>query len=86
MVSFVDYLPLFFTCFNKMTPLHVTLPSIQVIGSPPNSWTHLTAALAHVSVTLNPPTSANWIPANTWTDVIHPEVLRQCDELDGVSS
>ena len=28
--------------------------------------------------------SSDFIAASTWTNVIHPEVLRQCDGLDGV--
>ena len=33
---------------------------------------------------VNPSTSPNWIPVDVWHNVIHPEVLRQCDKLDGV--
>lgn len=31
-----------------------------------------------------PTTASHFIQASTWTNVIAPEVMRQCDALDGV--
>ncbi|KAK7691098.1 hypothetical protein QCA50_006201 [Cerrena zonata] len=55
-----------------------------VVGSPANWASHLISSLVRGSLNVLPTTSSRWIPENTWTNVIHPEVLRQCDELDGI--
>ena len=39
----------------------------------------------HMNLHVLPETSERFIPANVWTSVIAPEVLNQCDALDGVS-
>lgn len=31
-----------------------------------------------------PVNSPQFIPSDVWFNVIHPEVLKQCDQLDGV--
>ena len=45
---------------------------------------HLQGWSVHINNLIQPPTSARFIPENVWTDVIAPEVLKQCDALDGV--
>lgn len=40
---------------------------------------------AHLSQLVEPATSSRFIPEATWTGVIAPEVMKQCDALDGVS-
>lgn len=72
-----------------MCPLsaHETLMRLypmQVVGSPANWLTHLQDWSAHISLDVLPAGGPRFINASTWIDVIHPEVLRQCDALDGV--
>ena len=47
--------------------------------------THLQPWSIHINLNTLPETSARFIPASVWSDVIAPEVLKQCDALDGVS-
>lgn len=65
---------------------HVQSSLAQVVGSPANWATHLLSSLIRNSLNVLPVNSSHWIPENTWKNVIYPEVLRQCDELDGVST
>jgi hypothetical protein len=39
-----------------------------------------------MNLLVQPNTSARFIPAEIWEGLIHDEVLRQCDHLDGVRS
>ncbi|KAH8099929.1 feruloyl esterase-like protein [Cristinia sonorae] len=55
-----------------------------VVGSPANWMSHLQAWSVHISQDVMPVTSARFIPPNLWFNVIHPEVLKQCDHLDGL--
>ncbi|KAK7691095.1 hypothetical protein QCA50_006198 [Cerrena zonata] len=55
-----------------------------VIGSPANWATHLFSSIVRSNLNVLPTTSSRWISENMWRNVIHPEVLRQCDELDGI--
>ncbi|KAK7691096.1 hypothetical protein QCA50_006199 [Cerrena zonata] len=57
-----------------------------VVGSPANWGSHLLSSLVRGSLNVLPTTSSRWIPENTWTNVIHPEALRQCDESKTESS
>ena len=45
---------------------------------------HLQGWSAHVSQLVLPLDSPGFISPSLWTDVIHREVLNQCDHLDGV--
>ncbi|EPT05616.1 hypothetical protein FOMPIDRAFT_1027212 [Fomitopsis schrenkii] len=56
-----------------------------VVGSPANWLTHLQDWSAHISLDVLPAGGPRFINASTWIDVIHPEVLRQCDALDGLA-
>ncbi|KIP02010.1 hypothetical protein PHLGIDRAFT_26753 [Phlebiopsis gigantea 11061_1 CR5-6] len=56
-----------------------------IIGSPANWWTHLMGWELHMNLLVQPETSERFIPANVWTDIIAPEVLNQCDALDGLT-
>ncbi|KAI0078830.1 feruloyl esterase-like protein [Panus rudis PR-1116 ss-1] len=56
-----------------------------VVGSPANWGSHFLAAQVRGILNVQPVNSSNWISEKTWTDIIHPEVLRQCDELDGLA-
>ncbi|EIN04093.1 feruloyl esterase-like protein [Punctularia strigosozonata HHB-11173 SS5] len=56
-----------------------------LIGSPSNWMTHLQPWGLHVGNLVQPVNSSRWIPAETWAGLIHNEVLRQCDGLDGVN-
>ncbi|KIP02131.1 hypothetical protein PHLGIDRAFT_309422 [Phlebiopsis gigantea 11061_1 CR5-6] len=56
-----------------------------VVGSPANWMTHLLGWSLHVNQQVQPITSPSFMSTNLWTDVIAPEVLRQCDALDGLT-
>lgn len=45
---------------------------------------HLISWAAHMSLDVLPETSSRFIPDSTWINVIAPEVMRQCDAVDGV--
>ncbi|EIW55287.1 tannase-domain-containing protein [Trametes versicolor FP-101664 SS1] len=68
----------------KETQLFPTSFDGIVIGSPAN-WMRLVAWGAHLSKLIGPATASHFIPAATWTGVIAPEVMKQCDALDGVT-
>ncbi|KAH9838436.1 feruloyl esterase-like protein [Rhodofomes roseus] len=55
-----------------------------VVGSPANWQTHLQDWGIRMSLNVLPAESPSFINASTWSNVIHPEVLRQCDALDGL--
>ncbi|KAI0642636.1 tannase and feruloyl esterase-domain-containing protein [Trametes meyenii] len=55
-----------------------------VVGSPASWLSHLTSWGIRMSLDVLPTTSSRFIPERVWTDVIGPEVMRQCDALDGV--
>ncbi|KAL9107490.1 MAG: hypothetical protein Q9227_007591 [Pyrenula ochraceoflavens] len=53
-------------------------------GSPALDFNNLYSWRASFYPITGPPTSPSFIPASTWKTLIHNEVLRQCDALDGV--
>ncbi|EIN04104.1 tannase and feruloyl esterase [Punctularia strigosozonata HHB-11173 SS5] len=55
-----------------------------VVGSPANWMTHVQPWSLHVNGLVQPVNSSGWISADTWQNLIHNEVLKQCDGLDGV--
>ncbi|OSD01459.1 feruloyl esterase-like protein [Trametes coccinea BRFM310] len=55
-----------------------------VIGSPANWMTHLQPWSIHMNLNVLPPTSSHFMTQNMWVNVIGPEVMRQCDTLDGL--
>ncbi|KAI5302429.1 hypothetical protein KEM56_000702 [Ascosphaera pollenicola] len=55
-----------------------------VAGSPAADFNHLLAWSAKFYTILGASNSSDFIAANTWTYLIHDEVLNQCDGLDGV--
>ncbi|CCM04314.1 uncharacterized protein FIBRA_06485 [Fibroporia radiculosa] len=52
-----------------------------VVGSPANWQTHLQDWSIHMNLDVRP--ASRFINASQWIHVVHPEVLRQCDALDG---
>ncbi|KAH9850302.1 feruloyl esterase-like protein [Lenzites betulinus] len=56
-----------------------------VVGSPANWQTHLQAWSIHMNLNTQPSTSPHFITEDMWNDVLAPEVMRQCDALDGLS-
>ncbi|TCD70446.1 hypothetical protein EIP91_003527 [Steccherinum ochraceum] len=55
-----------------------------VVGSPANWMSHLQGWSVHISNLIMPVGSPQFISPAMWADVIHPEVLKQCDGLDGL--
>ncbi|CDO70498.1 hypothetical protein BN946_scf184569.g41, partial [Trametes cinnabarina] len=53
-------------------------------GSPANWMTHLQPWSIHMNLNVLPPTSPHFMTRDMWADVIGPEVMRQCDALDGL--
>ncbi|EED82141.1 feruloyl esterase-like protein [Postia placenta Mad-698-R] len=56
-----------------------------IVGSPANWQTRIQDWSVHMNLNVQPNTSARFIPESVWVDVIHPEVLRQCDAIDGLA-
>ncbi|KAI0926181.1 hypothetical protein AcV5_008705 [Taiwanofungus camphoratus] len=56
-----------------------------IVGSPANWQTHVQAWSIHMNLDVQPPNSTRFINQTLWENVIHPEVLRQCDHLDGLT-
>ncbi|KAH9917041.1 feruloyl esterase-like protein [Fomitopsis serialis] len=56
-----------------------------IVGSPANRQTYLQDWGVRMSLNVLPVGSPQFINASTWEDVIHPEVLKQCDALDGLA-
>ena len=54
-----------------------------VVGSPANRFTHLSGWLLHLNQ-VSLVGSPRYISASQWSDVVAPEVMKQCDALDGV--
>ena len=54
-----------------------------VVGSPANWWTHLLSWYLHLNQ-VSLVGSSRYISATEWSDVVAPEVMKQCDALDGV--
>ena len=59
---------------------------LQVIGSPAAWHTHLRMWAGYLNSLVEPDTSDRYISEDLWKDVIHKEVLEQCDDIDGVGS
>ncbi|KAH9917134.1 feruloyl esterase-like protein [Epithele typhae] len=56
-----------------------------VLGSPANWQTHLSGWGPHMNLNVQPSTSPRFMTLDQWINVIAPEVLRQCDSLDGLA-
>ncbi|KAI0833405.1 feruloyl esterase-like protein [Trametes gibbosa] len=56
-----------------------------VVGSPANWQTHLQGWSIHMNLNTQPSTSPHFITEDVWNDVLAPEVMRQCDGIDGLS-
>jgi len=56
-----------------------------VVGSPANWQIHSDAAILEMDLWVRPVGSPSWISPQLWSNVIHPEALRQCDAIDGLA-
>lgn len=54
-----------------------------VAGAPAIDFNMLVSWRARFFTITGQPGSPDFIGPKVWTDVIHPEIMRQCDELDG---
>ncbi|KAI0734161.1 feruloyl esterase-like protein [Fomitopsis betulina] len=57
----------------------------QVIGSPAAWHSHLRMWAGYLNSLVEPNTSDRYISENLWKNVIHKEVLNQCDDIDGLT-
>ncbi len=80
MTSTASYVPLLLTARTIL--IGGACP--QVVGSPANWQTHLQGWSVHMNLNTQPSTSPHFITEDVWNDVLAPEVMRQCDALDGV--
>jgi feruloyl esterase len=55
-----------------------------VAGAPAVNFNNMTSWRASFYDKTGPSSSASFISANVWSGLIHNEVLRQCDTMDGV--
>lgn len=56
-----------------------------VAGAPAVNFNNLTSWRASFFAKTGAPSSPNFISADIWSELIHNEVLRQCDAIDGVA-
>ncbi|KAI0349705.1 feruloyl esterase-like protein [Trametes cingulata] len=56
-----------------------------VVGDPANWMSRTMTWNTHLSLNVMPRNSSRFIPLEVWRNVIKPEVMRQCDALDGVT-
>lgn len=61
----------------------LTLELPYSLGSPANPFGKWIAWTLRQSLAMQPVNSSAWISTETWT-LIHREILKQCDALDGV--
>ncbi|KAF7556966.1 hypothetical protein G7Z17_g1035 [Cylindrodendrum hubeiense] len=54
-----------------------------VVGAPALAFNRLNAWSAHFYLITGTPESDTFVPVNLWTTIIHDDILRQCDGLDG---
>ena len=80
---------------DQLSPLSRSLKEVQeypedfdgvVIGSPANWFTHLTGWSLYMNQIVQPATSSRFLTPSEWSDIVAPEVMKQCDALDGVKS
>ncbi|KAH7132601.1 ferulic acid esterase [Dendryphion nanum] len=55
-----------------------------LVGAPALNFNYMSAWRASFYITTGPAKSPDFINAETWKGLIHNEILKQCDELDGV--
>ncbi|KZT07672.1 feruloyl esterase-like protein [Laetiporus sulphureus 93-53] len=55
-----------------------------IVGSPANWMTHLADWSIKMCLDMLPHNSSHFVGPSLWIDVIYPEVLRQCDAIDGL--
>lgn len=56
-----------------------------VAGAPAIAFNNLTSWSSGFYALTGPPTAPTFVSANLWTTVIHQDVLKQCDSLDGAA-
>lgn len=56
-----------------------------VIGAPAQNFNNMTSWRASFFAKTGGPGSPNFIPLTTWSSLIHNDVIRQCDTIDGVA-
>jgi feruloyl esterase len=56
-----------------------------VVGAPAVNFNNMTSWRASFFAKTGNPTSLDFIPASAWQGFIHDEVLKQCDNIDGVT-
>ncbi|KAG5764960.1 hypothetical protein H9Q72_006959 [Fusarium xylarioides] len=54
-----------------------------VAGAPALAFNSLSAWAGHFYDITGPPDSSTFVPESYWTTIIHNDIMRQCDELDG---
>ncbi|THU95601.1 tannase and feruloyl esterase [Dendrothele bispora CBS 962.96] len=57
-----------------------------IAGAPANDWSHLMAWIAHFYGITGDSGSSRFITAAQWVNVVHPDVMTQCDLIDGANT
>jgi feruloyl esterase len=55
-----------------------------VAGAPAADWNHLMDWSGNFFLITGPPSAPTFLSIAQWLDVIHPDILKQCDGIDGV--
>ncbi|KPM44575.1 putative feruloyl esterase B-2 [Neonectria ditissima] len=54
-----------------------------VVGAPALAFNRLNGWSAHFYGLTGTPDSETFVPVNLWTTIVHDDIMRQCDEIDG---
>jgi feruloyl esterase len=55
-----------------------------VAGAPGNQWNNIIDNLSHVFSITGVPSSPTFVPQDAWLNIIHPDLMKQCDAIDKV--
>ncbi|KAF5366828.1 hypothetical protein D9758_006537 [Tetrapyrgos nigripes] len=55
-----------------------------VAGAPGNQWNKLMDDFSHTFNLTGTPDAPSFVPAEAWVNIVNPDILKQCDTIDGV--
>ncbi|KAF5366742.1 hypothetical protein D9758_006548 [Tetrapyrgos nigripes] len=55
-----------------------------VAGAPGNQWNKMMDASSHIFSLTGTPDAPSFVPAEAWVNIVIPDILKQCDTIDGV--
>ncbi|KAF5346152.1 hypothetical protein D9758_009942 [Tetrapyrgos nigripes] len=55
-----------------------------VAGAPGNQWNNIIDNFSHVFNVTGTPDAPTFVPQEAWLNIIHPDIMKQCDNIDKV--